>query len=186
MLSDITIEKYILNDEMISPYDPSCLQPSSYDVHLAADYIVTKASTINAYIDALTCSYVECTKVPLVSGDGIISLAPGQFILASTKEKVKIPSNISSRFEGKSSLGRIGLMTHITAGFIDPGFEGNITLEIKNLNSVRIDLIVDMAIGQLSFNYLDKPARRLYGSKGLKSHYQNQKGVTEAREHNVQ
>ena len=109
------------------------------------------------------------------------ALRPGEFILGSTVEAVSIPDYLACRFEGKSSLGRIGLTTHVTAGFVDPGFQGTITLEIKNENQFPILLKPGMLIGQLCFIRLNTKVDRMYGSAGLGSHYQNQSGPTASR-----
>jgi dCTP deaminase len=163
MLPYQTIKKLCEQESIIDPYDISYVQPASYDVHLANKICRQTADGLE-YSDISN----KC------------KLKPGDFILASTVEKVRIPSYLCCRFEGKSSLGRIGLMTHVTAGFIDPGFEGNITLEIKNLSNVNIYLHAGMAIGQLSFERLEAPSEIVYGDPKLHSHYNHQTGPTPA------
>lgn len=109
------------------------------------------------------------------------SILPGEFILATTLERIELPADLAARVEGKSSWGRKGLAVHITAGFIDPGFKGQITLELKNLGRDPLWLHAGSYICQLSFHQLSSPAKRPYGSPGLGSRYQNQKGVTASR-----
>ena len=129
----------------------------------------------NGYIN--TPSYTELW-LPYV-------LEPDEFILAHTEETLTLPNDIAGKFEGKSSLGRLGLMTHITAGFIDPGFCGNLTLEIKNAGPHEIVLADGALIGQVAFYRLEFPAQRPYGSEGLDSKYQNSEGVIGFREQAV-
>lgn len=176
ILSDETIRKSFY----IYPFKDEYLQPCSYDLHLDisimrvdfSDYTEISAKTFKSYPN-------EIFKKSLISDDGYL-LGPGEFILGTTVEKIFIPDNIAGRFEGKSSLGRIGLATHVTAGFIDPGFRGNITLEIKNENSVAIRLYPKQSIGQICFYEVDRKVNRPYGSGGLGSHYQDQHSVTRA------
>ena len=181
MLNDKDIRSYVYQDELISPFNKQHLQPASYDVTLD-QYLVTFESTDDgSYIDGSTREYVDVRTRSHKIKEKEFLLQPGDFILGSTIEKVQIPDNIAARFEGKSSLGRIGLSTHVTAGFIDPGFRGNITLEIHNVNRVPIKLCYGMRIGQLCFFKLGSVSERSYGSLELGSHYQDQTGVTEAR-----
>lgn len=153
ILSDNTIEELCTGKEphLIAPYNGARLQPASYDLSLG-----------------------EVLDYPI----GVRKLLePGEFIIASTKETVHIPSNLVGRMEGKSSLARQGLIVH-TAGFVDPGFCGQLTLEITNLSKEIRPLDPGMLIAQIAFTLLDRPSNRPYGTEGLGSHYQYQKGPT--------
>lgn len=177
MLSDISIEERCKSENpMIEDFDVSNLQPASYDVHLSDKLKYYEASNYTNYrglLDPTVHKVINCF-VEEVDLKYTYLLLPGKFIIGCTNEKVNIPKDIVCRFEGKSSLGRSGLITHVTAGFIDPGFSGQITLEMKNIGDIPIILRNGMPIGQLSFDLLDRPCRDPYGSNG--SHYQNQKG----------
>lgn len=189
MLSDVTIGVRSAMAGLISPYHSEQQQPCSYDLTL--DKIIKRMvvsdldeypveSHITAYdkkLHGLEYVEVDLTEAP----DGCYRMHPGDFIIASTKETVKLPNDIAGRFEGKSSLGRIGLTTHVTAGFIDAGFEGQITLEMKNENRYPIDIKYGMRIGQICFFGLDSYCAHPYGDPSLNSHYQGQKGPTTAR-----
>ena len=170
----------LAEEGLISPFCTDQLQPCSYDVTLDDEVLGFKQNygLINLLIDEN--NKASMYKKEFVEEEKGYILRPYEFVLGSTSENVNLPANIAARFEGKSSLGRIGLMTHITAGFIDPGFHGQITLEIYNVNSQSIVLRPGMLIGQLCFFKLDEPCARPYGSKQLKSHYQGQTGVTES------
>lgn len=167
MLNDITIEQSVDLMDLILPYTEKQLNPNSYDVTLQ-DTILE--FTGDGYIDGSdhTLQGVRFTTVTI--GDHYM-LQPGQFILAATVEKISLPDNMMARFDGKSSLGRLGLCTHMTAGFIDAGFTGTITLELKNENVFPIMLKAGMRIGQVSFEYLNGAAVKPYGRNG---HYQHQ------------
>ena len=179
LLSDRSIMKAIKEENLILPYNSGNLQPCSYDVTLDSVFKTISKDHETSYIDAVTKETIDCSYFTMNNKN--YTLMPGEFVLGSTIETVKIPNGIAARFEGKSSLGRIGLSTHITAGFIDPGFRGNITLEIHNVNAVPIMMHAGMKIGQLCFMTLDNEAERPYGSSELGSHYQGQNTVTEAR-----
>lgn len=178
LLNDAEIREACSIKHVIFPFAENQLQPASYDVTLGRD-IVRFEPGINGFIDASTKMLVGCGyhdyRIP---EDGDYTLDPGEFILGTTVETVHIPPDLASRFEGKSSLGRLGLATHVTAGFIDPGFQGQITLEIKNMNNVPIVISPGMRIGQLCFFRVD-PVERPYGDE-IGSHYQNQVGPTVA------
>lgn len=183
ILSDRTIRGLATNCGLIEPFDEDQLQPCSYDVRLDSRikrFVKTNDSAIHI-IDGLSKELRGVSMDTLNVANMEYALRPGEFILGSTVESVSIPDYLACRFEGKSSLGRIGLTTHVTAGFIDPGFQGTITLEIKNENQFPILLKPGMLIGQLCFIRLNTKVDRIYGSVGLGSHYQNQIGVTEAR-----
>lgn len=185
LMTDLEIKRMQIADNVITPYFSDQLQPCSYDVTLSDEFkIYTKKQyqyEPDAYIDIAErrigsgLSVETIDKHILVDG---LRLEPGAFVIGSTNEYVHIPYDVAARFEGKSTNGRFGLTTHITAGFIDPGFEGNITLEIRNDNTVPLILKPGMRIGQLCFYQLDHPVYKPYGSKGLKSHYQGQTGPT--------
>ena len=179
LLSDRSIMEAIKEENLIFPYNRDNLQPCSYDVTLDNVFKTISRDHGTSYIDAVTKETIDCSYFTMNNNN--YTLMPGEFVLGSTIETVKIPNGIAARFEGKSSLGRIGLSTHITAGFIDPGFRGNITLEIHNVNAVPIMMHAGMKIGQLCFMTLDNEAERPYGSSELGSHYQGQNTVTEAR-----
>lgn len=180
LLSDGSIRKMVETYDAIVPFRNDQLQPCSYDVTLGSSYIQYQADDPDyAFIDAET--KLMCSVDKLEYHDDAIVLNPNEFILASTEEVVTIPNGIACRFEGKSSLGRLGLLTHVSAGFVDPGFHGQITLEIANLNSVPVILHKGMRIGQLCFFKLDHCADRPYGSSSLGSHYQGQMGPTASR-----
>lgn len=183
ILSDRTIKCLAADCGLIKPFSEDQLQPCSYDVCLDSRikrFVNTDDSAIHI-IDGLSKDLHGISMDTLIIENMCYVLRPGEFILGSTIEFVSIPDYLACRFEGKSSLGRIGLTTHVAAGFIDPGFQGTITLEIKNENQFPILLKPGMRIGQLCFIRLNTKVDRMYGSAELGSHYQNQIGVTEAR-----
>lgn len=188
ILSDRTIRTLADHNGLIYPFDEDQLQPCSYDVRLDSRikrFKITKVKDRSKMkmraIDGSSMEFSGVSMVDVDFNDKPYVLYPGEFILGSTVETVSIPDYLACRFEGKSSLGRIGLTTHVTAGFIDPGFHGTITLEIKNENQVPIWLKAGMLIGQLCFIRLNTTVDRMYGSAELGSHYQDQIGATEAR-----
>jgi len=160
----------------IEPYDPSLVQPCSIDVRLGDELTTVHGSRYKGEILVAPKDHTG----PLFGGYTPYKeyLNPHEFLLGHTLETVSIPSNILCTISGKSSLGRLGLCVHATAGFIDPGFKGQITLELFNMSSVPIKLTSGMLIAQLSFQYLDLPAEKPYGHPDLKSHYQGQTGAT--------
>lgn len=178
LLSDKSIRERSESNGLIYPYSEDQLQPCSYDVTLGPTIIRFIGS---GEIDAASRSLnrIEYFRFDIPEIGYILD--PGEFILGSTNEGVSIPSDIAARYEGKSSLGRLGLASHITAGFIDPGFRGDITLEIKNENNHPIRIKSGMAIGQLCFFTVDQNVERPYGSKDLGSHYFDQIGPTVSR-----
>lgn len=179
LLNDSDIRRLSTNKRIVYPFREDQLQPASYDVTLDS-HIVRFVG--NGAIDAATkvlLGELDYHDYDIPEEQGYV-LDPGEFILGCTYEYVTLPSNIASRFEGKSSLGRLGLATHVTAGFIDPGFQGQITLEIKNMNRVPIGIFPGMRIGQLCF-FETKPVEHPYGSEEAGSHYQRQIGPTVAR-----
>jgi dCTP deaminase len=163
----------------IEPYDKAMIQPSSIDVRLDKFFRVFdnhKYAAIDPSVEQ-----PELTRLVEVKSNIPFVLHPGEFVLGSTFETVTLPDNIAARLEGKSSLGRLGLLTHSTAGFIDPGFEGNVTLELSNTATLPIYLWPGMKIGQLCFFALSSPAEHPYGSTAYQSRYSGQRGPTASR-----
>ena len=177
VLSDGAIRRLIEAGRIgIDPYDESLMQPSSLDVRVARLFRVFRNSRY-PYIDVKQAQE-GLTELVEVDGDEAFILHPGEFVLGSTLERVTLPDDLVARFEGKSSLGRLGLLIHSTAGFIDPGWDGHVTLELSNVANLPITIYPEMKIGQLSFVQLSEPAERPYGSGGLGSKYQGQRGPT--------
>ncbi|MDR1442885.1 MAG: dCTP deaminase [Bifidobacteriaceae bacterium] len=163
----------------VDPFDPDMIQPSSVDVRLDRFFLLFD-NHLCAVIDP-TEEQPELTRPFDVPADQPFILHPGEFVLGSTYERVRLPEAIAARLEGKSSLGRLGLLTHSTAGFIDPGFEGHVTLELSNVSTLPIKLWPGMKIGQMCFFQLTSPALRPYGSGATGSRYQGQRGPTPSR-----
>ncbi len=180
LLSDQDLRKEVESGRLVlDPFDVEMLQPSSIDVRLDRFFRVfnnTKYTHIDPSIqqDDLT-SLIEAAE-----GEPFV-LHPGEFVLGSTYEMVSLPDDLAGRLEGKSSLGRLGLLTHSTAGFIDPGFNGHITLELSNVANLPITLHPGMKIGQLCLFKLSSPAEHPYGSSQAGSRYQGQRGPTPSR-----
>ncbi|KNX39088.1 dCTP deaminase [Luteipulveratus halotolerans] len=163
----------------LDPYDASMIQPSSIDIRMDRFFRLFDNHKY-PYIDPAE-EQEELTR-PLEVADGEpFVLHPGEFVLGSTLEAVTLPDDIAARVEGKSSLGRLGLLTHATAGFVDPGFSGHVTLELSNVATLPIKLWPGMKIGQLCFFQLSSPAENPYGSAKYGSHYQGQRGPTASR-----
>lgn len=165
----------------LDPYDPSMLQPSSVDVRLDK-YFRLFDNHRYPYIDPSE-EQPELTRLLEVPAGESLVLHPGEFVLGSTYESVTLPDDIAARLEGKSSLGRLGLLTHSTAGFIDPGFSGHVTLELSNVSTLPILLWPGMKVGQTCFFRLSSPAQNPYGSQQYGSRYQGQRGPTASRSH---
>jgi dCTP deaminase len=163
----------------LDPYDPGMIQPSSIDVRLDR-YFRLFDNHKYPFIDPAE-DQPELTHLIDVRPDEAFILHPGEFVLASTYEAVTLPDDVAARLEGKSSLGRLGLLTHSTAGFIDPGFSGHVTLELSNVATLPIKLWPGMKIGQLCLFRLSSPAEHPYGSARYGSRYQNQRGPTASR-----
>ena len=163
----------------LQPWDPELVQPSSIDVRLDRYFRVFNNSQYT-HIDPAV-QQDELTSLVEPAGDEPFVLHPGEFVLGSTLEVVTLPDDLASRLEGKSSLGRLGLITHATAGFIDPGFSGHITLELSNVANLPITLWPGMKIGQLCVFRLSSPAEHPYGSERYGSRYQGQRGPTPSR-----
>jgi dCTP deaminase len=163
----------------LDPFDASLIQPSSIDVRLDRYFRVFNNSRYT-HIDPKV-QQDDLTTLVEVDGDDAFVLHPGEFVLGSTLETVTLPDDLAARVEGKSSLGRLGLLTHATAGFVDPGFSGHVTLELSNVATLPIMLYPGMKVGQLCFFRLSSPAENPYGSAAYGSHYQGQRGPTASR-----
>ena len=180
VLSDRTIKEELAKSRIvIEPLDPSCIQPASVDLHLDRKLLVFR-NTRQPYIDVRK-EMPDLTEVEEIQGDHPFILHPGEFVLGSTLESVTLPDDIVARLEGKSSLGRLGLLIHSTAGYVDPGWSGHLTLELSNVANLPITLYYNMRIGQISFLRLTAPAENLYGSAALGSKYQGQTEPTASR-----
>jgi deoxycytidine triphosphate deaminase len=160
----------------IDPYDPSCLQPSSVDLHLDREFRVFRNNRY-PFIDP-RIAQPDLTELVSIQEDEAFILHPGEFVLGQTLEWVELPDDLVARLEGKSSLGRLGLLIHSTAGYVDPGWKGNLTLELSNVANLPIALYSGMRIGQISFFQMSSPVERPYGSKDLGSKYQGQSTPT--------
>ena len=165
----------------IEPYDPEDIQPSSVDLHLDRSFRVFRNNRY-PYID-VRAPQPDLTEMLTIEDDEPFILHPGEFVLGQTLEFVELPNDIVSRLEGKSSLGRLGLLIHSTAGFVDPGWKGNLTLELSNVATLPIALYHGMRIGQISFFTMSSEVDRPYGSPELRSRYQGQKEPTASAFH---
>ncbi|MCB1281783.1 MAG: dCTP deaminase [Salinibacterium sp.] len=163
----------------LDPFGPALVQPSSVDVRLDRFFRLFDNHKY-PFIDPAE-DQPELTHLVETDDDQPFILHPGEFALASTFEQVTLPDDVAARLEGKSSLGRLGLLTHSTAGFIDPGFTGHVTLELSNVATLPIKLWPGMKIGQLCFFRLSSPAEKPYGSSEYSSRYQGQRGPTASR-----
>ncbi|CAN5577167.1 dCTP deaminase [soil metagenome] len=163
----------------LEPYAPELVQPSSIDVRRDWMFRVFENHRY-PHIDPAE-EQPELTRMVQPAGDEPFILHPGEFVLGSTYEVITLPDDIAARLEGKSSLGRLGLLTHSTAGFIDPGFSGHVTLELSNVATLPIKLWPGMKIGQLCFFRLSSPSEHPYGSAVYGSRYQGQRGPTPSR-----
>ena len=180
VLSDRDIRSAIEAGEIgVRPYDPADLQPSSVDLHLDRSFRVFRNNRY-PYID-VRAPQPDLTELLTIADDEPFVLHPGEFVLGQTLERVSLPNDLVARLEGKSSLGRLGLLIHSTAGFIDPGWDGHVTLELSNVANLPITIYYGMKIGQLSFVQLSEAAETPYGADGLGSKYQGQKGPTPSR-----
>src|SRR5574340_644791 len=165
----------------IDPYDPACLQPSSVDLHLDREFRVFRNNRY-AFIDVRE-PQPDLTELLAIDGEEPFILHPGEFVLGQTLEWVELPDDLVARLEGKSSLGRLGLLIHSTAGYVDPGWKGNLTLELSNVANLPIALYFGMRIGQISFFQMTSPVERPYGSPELGSKYQGQSEPTASAFH---
>ncbi len=180
LLSDRDIRAEVDDGRVVlEPYEPAMVQPSSVDVRLDRFFRVFENHRY-PHIDPAS-EQPDLTRLVEAEPDEAFVLHPGEFVLASTFEVVTLPDDVAARLEGKSSLGRLGLLTHSTAGFIDPGFSGHVTLELSNVATLPIMLWPGMKIGQLCFFRLSSPAEHPYGSATYGSRYQGQRGPTPSR-----
>src|SRR3954447_2410657 len=164
----------------IDPYDATCLQPSSVDLHLDADFRVFRNNRY-PYID-VRAALPDLTELVTIKDDEPFILHPTEFVLGQTLEWVELPDDLVARLDGKSSLGRLGLLIHSTAGFIDPGWDGHVTLELSNVANLPITIYPGMKIGQISFMQMTEPAATPYGASAIGSKYKGQKGPTPRRD----
>ena len=180
VLSDAAIRRLIESGRiLVEPYEPALMQPSSLDVRVDRLFRVFRNSRY-PYIDVKQ-EQEELTELVEANGDEPFILHPGEFVLGATLERITLPDDLVARLEGKSSLGRLGLLIHSTAGFVDPGWDGHVTLELSNVANLPITIYYGMKIGQLSFVQLTEPAETPYGSGSLGSKYQGQRGPTPSR-----
>lgn len=182
LLSDADIRARLRSGRVVlDPCDESMVQPSSVDVRLDKFFRLFDNHRYPVIDPAQ--EQPDLTRLVEVTDDEAFVLHPGEFVLASTLEHVTLPDDLAARLEGKSSLGRLGLLTHSTAGFIDPGFSGHVTLELSNVATLPISLWPGMKIGQLCFFQLSSPAETPYGTAATGSRYQGQRGPTASRSH---
>ena len=180
LLSDRDIRAEIESGRVrVEPFDEGMIQPSSVDVRLDRYFRVFENHKYSVIDPSVEQS--ELTREVQVGPKEFFILHPGEFVLASTYEVISLPDDVAGRLEGKSSLGRLGLLTHSTAGFIDPGFSGHITLELSNVANLPVKLFPGMKIGQLCLIRLSSPAEHPYGSAVYGSRYQGQRGPTPSR-----
>ena len=182
LLSDCDIRAELAQGRVVlEPFEDAMVQPSSIDVRIDKYFRVYENHRY-PHIDPAD-EQPDLTRMVEPEGDEPFILHPGEFVLASTYEVVTLPDDIAGRLEGKSSLGRLGLLTHSTAGFIDPGFSGHVTLELSNVATLPSKLWPVMKIGQLCLFRLSSPAEHPYGSERYGSRYQGQRGPTQSRSH---
>jgi dCTP deaminase len=166
---------------VIDPFVPEAVQPSSVDLHLDNRFRVFRNSRY-PYIDVRE-EQPELTELVEIGGDDPFILHPGEFVLGSTLERVQLPDDVVARLDGKSSLGRLGLLIHSTAGFVDPGWDGNLTLELSNVANLPITLYDGMRIGQISFQRMSSPVEVAYGDSRLGSRYRGPRDPTASLYH---
>jgi dCTP deaminase len=182
VLSDRTIKEYLLAGRIrIEPLDPDDIQPSSVDLHLGESFQVFRNSRY-PYIDP-SREQEGLMELVRASIEEPFVLHPGEFVLGTTVERIVLPDDIVGRLEGKSSLGRLGLLIHSTAGYVDPGWDGRLTLELSNVANLPIVLMPGMAIGQISFSNMTSSVDRPYGTPGLGSKYQGQMDTAPSKMH---
>jgi dCTP deaminase len=180
ILSDVSLRKAIAEGRIgIDPFDDAYVQPSSIDMRVDSRFRVFRNHT--AGVIDVKQDMRDLTELVDVANDGVFMLHPGEFALASTFERITVPDDLVARVDGKSSLGRLGLLIHSTAGMIDPGFDGHITLELANVARLPITLYPSMKIGQVSIMTKTTPAEHPYGSGAKGSKYQGQRGPTPSR-----
>ena len=182
VLSDRDIRAEIAAGRIvIDPFVPEAVQPSSVDLHLDRRFRVFRNSRY-PFID-VRVDQPDMTELVEIAGDDPFILHPGEFVLGSTLERVQLPNDLVARLEGKSSLGRLGLLIHSTAGYVDPGWEGNLTHELSNVANLPITLYDGMKIGQISFQRLSSPAEVGYGDASIGSKYRGQRDPTASLYH---
>ncbi len=182
IFSDRTIREALAQGRIeIDPFEPSSVQPSSVDLRVGRSFRVFENHRY-PHIDPRS-PQEDLTTLVEVPEDEPFILHPGEFVLGTTLERVRLGEDVVARLEGKSSLGRLGLLIHSTAGFVDPGFDGYLTLELSNVANLPIAIYPGMRIGQISFYQLSSPAELLYGDPRLGSKYQGQQGPTPSRAH---
>lgn len=180
ILSDRTLREEIAAGRIVlDPFEPANVQPSSIDLRVDRYFRVFRNHT-SRVIDVKQ-NQENLTELVEIAEDDCFILHPGEFVLGSTAERLSVPDDLVARIEGKSSLGRLGLLIHSTAGFIDPGFDGHITLELSNVASLPITIYPGMKIGQVSFVRMTTPADNPYGKGARGSKYQGQRGPTPSR-----
>lgn len=181
VLSDRSIKEEIEAGRIIiKPFDPKCIQPASVDIHLGRKFLVFRHWAFPHFID-LSKPLDGLVEAKELREDEHFSIQPGTFVLGTTLEFIRLPADLMARLEGKSSLGRVGLLIHSTAGYVDPGWEGHLTLELYNICSMPIHLRPGMKISQISFHRLTTPAERPYGTPSLRSKYKGQIDPTPTR-----
>src|SRR5215210_162417 len=182
VLSDRTIKQEIDAGRIaFDPFDPAMVQPSSVDVRVDRQFRVFHNARY-PYIDVRQ-PMDDLTELVEVADEEPFILHPGEFVLGQTLERVRLPGDLVARLEGKSSLGRLGLLIHSTAGFVDAGFQGNLTLELSNVANLPITIYHGMPIGQISFMRMDGPVENPYGSEETGSKYQGRAEPTPSRFH---
>ena len=180
ILSDRSIREQLAAGRIVlDPLDEACIQPSSVDLHCDSLFRVFRNDT-TPFIDPKR-NQEDLTELVEVADDKAFILHPGEFVLGSTLEVVTLPDDLVARLEGKSSLGRLGLLIHSTAGFVDAGWSGHLTLELSNVANLPIAIYPGMKIGQISFIRMTSPAENPYGSRETRSKYQGQRGPTPSR-----
>ncbi|MDQ4064610.1 MAG: dCTP deaminase [Actinomycetota bacterium] len=180
ILSDRDIRAAIEAGQIgIEPFDPEDIQPSSVDLHVDR-FFRTFSNSRHPYID-VKIAMDDLTEVVEVKEEEAFILHPGEFVLGSTAEYIRLPADLVARLEGKSSLGRLGLLIHSTAGVVDSGFEGHLTLELSNVANLPITIYPNMKIGQLTFFRMTSPSEVPYGARKIGSKYQGQRGPTPSR-----
>ena len=180
VLSDRTIKEELAKGRItIEPLGDGCIQPASVDIHLDRQILVFRNSR-RPYIDVRE-DMSDLTEMIEIEDGTPFMLHPGEFVLASTREYIELPDDLVARLEGKSSLGRLGLLIHSTAGYVDPGWRGHLTLELSNVANLPVTLYYGMKIGQLSYLRLSTAADNTYGSEALGSKYQGQTAPTPSR-----
>ena len=180
ILSDRTLRDEIASGRiLIDPFVADNVQPSSIDLTVDRYFRVFRNHT--ARVIDVKENQEDLTELVEIGSDDVFILHPGEFVLGATAERIGVPDDLVARIEGKSSLGRLGLLIHSTAGFIDPGFDGHITLELANVANLPITIYPGMKIGQVSFLRMTSPAEHPYGSKAAGSKYQGQRGPTPSR-----